>query len=65
MTYSVPDLKFDNFIIDLQPKGTEFDSDGNLVLWLEFIIHDSFHQATFSDTRVSNDDQLEQVVLCC
>ena len=34
------------------------------MLSLEFVVHDSLHETTLADSSVSNDNQLEQVVLC-
>ena len=33
------------------------------MLNLELVVHDSLHEATLADTGISNNDQLEQVVL--
>lgn len=43
--------------------GAELNTNGDLVLNFEFVVHDSAHQATFPDSSVSDDDEFEQVVL--
>ena len=60
---SVPDLQLDYFFIYFEPEGPEFHSDGHLVLHFEIIIHDSLHETTLTHSRVSDNDQLKQVVL--
>ena len=60
----VPDLQLDNLApVYFQPKGPEFDSNSNLMLNLELIVHYSLHKATLANTGISDNDQLEQVIL--
>ena len=63
ITYGIPDLELDNFVVNFEAIGAEFDSNCNLMLLLELVVHDSLHEAGFADTRISNDDKLEQMVL--
>ena len=60
---SVPDLKFDNFILDRASEGAEFDTDSDLMLSLELVVLDSAHQTTLTDTSITNYNQLEKVIL--
>jgi hypothetical protein len=60
---SIPNLKLERLSIYLEPERSEFHSDCDLMLGFELIIHDSLHEATLSHTCVSNDNQLEQVIL--
>ena len=46
----------------LQPELPKFNSDSDLMLNFELVVHDSIHEATLADTGISNNDQ--QVVLC-
>ena len=59
----VPDLQLYYFFIYFEPERAEFDTDSNLVLHFEFIVHHSLHETTLAHSCVSNNDQLEQVVL--
>ena len=63
LTYSVPDLQLDNLIVDSESVGTELNTNGNLMLLLELVVHDSLHEARLAYSSVSDDNQLEQVVL--
>ena len=65
MASCVPYLELDNLPVDLKTEGSELHSDGNLVLSLELVIHYSLHQARLSDTSVTDDDELEEVILRC
>ncbi len=60
---SVPDLQLDYFFIYFETEGAEFHSYSHLMLHFEIIIHDSLHKTTLAHSRVSYNDQLEQVVL--
>ena len=62
-TYGVPDLKLDDFAIDQKAIAAEFDSDSDLMLLLELVVHDALHQTGLAHGRVSNDDELVKVVL--
>jgi hypothetical protein len=59
----IPYLKLDDFILDRPSERTEFHSDGNLMFSLELIVLHSAHQATLTDTSVSDYNQLEKVIL--
>ena len=62
-TYSVPNLQLDNLIVDSESVGAELNTNGNLMLLLELVVHDSLHEAGLAHSSVSNDNQLEEVVL--
>ena len=62
-TYSVPDLQLDNLIVDSESVGAELNSNGNLMLLLELVVHDSLHEAGLAHSSVPNNNQLEEVVL--
>ena len=59
----IPDLHLDDLVFDTETIGAELHSDGDLVLSLEFIVHNSLHQATLADTSVANNDEFEHVVV--
>ena len=62
-TYCVPDLQLDDFLVNQEAIRSELDTDCNLVLLLELVVHDSLHQTRLADTSISDNDQLKQVVL--
>ena len=62
-TYSVPNLEFDDLIIDFEAEATELHTDGDLMLGLEFVVHDSLHEGWLSNASVSDYYKLEQVIL--
>ena len=62
-TYCVPDLELDNFVIDFQTVRSELDPDRYLMFCFELVVHHSLHQTRLADTRVTNDDQLEKMIL--
>ena len=63
LTCCVPDLQLDHLALDTESKGTEFNSDCHLMLHLEFVVHNTFHEARLAHSSVSNDNQLEKVIL--
>ena len=56
MTYGVPNLKLDDFVVDLENVGTELDSNRDHVLLLELVVHNALHKGRFADASVSNND---------
>lgn len=64
MSYCVPNLQLNDLIVNLKSEMTELHSDGDLVLHFKFIVHNSFHEARFTDTSISDNDKLEKMVLC-
>jgi len=63
LTYRIPNLQFDDVVIDSETIWAEFNTNSNLMFLLKLIIHNSFHEATLANTSVANDDQLKQVIL--
>ena len=63
LTYSVPDLELDDFIVYLEAIRAKLYSNCDLMLFFKLIVHDSLHQTTFSNSCVTNDDQFEKMVL--
>ena len=59
----IPNLKLDDFILDRASERTELHSDGDLMFSLELVVLHSAHQATLTDSSVSNYNQLEKVIL--
>jgi len=45
LSCGVPDLKFDDFAVDEKTIAAEFYPNCDLMLLLEFVVHDSLHQA--------------------
>jgi hypothetical protein len=62
---SIPNLDFDNLLVNTQIVGTELHSDCHLMLGLELIVHNTLHKTRFADTSISNNNQLKQVVMLC
>ena len=44
VTYGVPNLQLENFVVYFEAVGAEFDAYGYLVLFLELIVHHSLHE---------------------
>ena len=63
MTYGVPDLELYDFLINAEPVGAEFDANRHLMLLLELVVHYALHEAGLAHARISNDNQLEEVIL--
>ena len=63
ITYRIPNLELDNFVVNLETIRAELDANGDLVFFLELVVHHSLHQATLSNACVTNDDQFEEVIL--
>ena len=58
-TYGVPDLQFDDLVVYSEAEGAEFDTDRNLMLSLELIIHNPLHEARLANARITYDDKFE------
>ena len=43
LTYRIPNLQFDDLIINLDTEWAELYSYGYLMLLFELVVHDSFH----------------------
>lgn len=56
LTSGVPDLELDDFVVYLETIRAEFDSNCDLMLFLELIVHDTFHEAGFANTCITDDD---------
>mmetsp|Transcript_20227 Transcript_20227/g.19169 ORF Transcript_20227/g.19169 Transcript_20227/m.19169 type:complete len:215 (+) Transcript_20227:162-806(+) len=63
LSRSVPDLELDDFFFSLKDEVTEFNPYCHLMFHLELLIHHTVHQTTLPNARISNYDQLDQVVL--
>ena len=63
LTYSVPDLELDDFVVYLEAIRAKLYSNCDLMFFFKLIVHDSLHQTTFPNSSVSNDDQFEKMVL--
>ena len=64
ITYGIPDLQFNDFIINFKTEWTELYSDCNLMFSFELIVHNSLHQATFSYSSISNNNKFKEMILC-
>ena len=59
----IPYLHLDYLVLNAQAIRAELDTDSNLVLRFEFIVHYSLHEARLSNTRIADNDQLKHVVV--
>lgn len=60
-TYRVPNLQFDLLVVDCHQSRTEFDSDRQIVDWLEPLVSELQQQAALAHAGVTNDDVFEKI----
>lgn len=60
---SVPDLQFDIFIPNINSLGPELNADSNIMGRPGLILDKLQHNAWFTDTCVSDDDEFKQVMV--
>ena len=63
MASSIPNLGFDYLLIDTDTPSGEFNSNCGLGLEIELIAREPGQKVGFSHTRVSDQNQFEQVVI--
>ena len=63
LTGGVPNLDLDNLIVDRQVVAAELNSNSDLVLLFKFVIHHALHEARLADACVSDNDELEEMVV--
>lgn len=63
MACSVPDLCLDELAINGDASRGEFDADGGFGLQAELVSGESGQEVGLADAGVSDEDQLEQVVV--
>ena len=63
LSCSVPYLHLHNFVVNSNAVATELHPDGHLVLSLELIVHHPLHQTRLTNPSVTDDDQLEHMVM--
>lgn len=56
----VPDLSLDGLVVDLDAASGKLDADGGLAVEVEFVAGETRKQVGFTNTRVSNKDNLEE-----
>ena len=56
VTYGIPNLQFDDLIINLDAKRPKFYSNCDLMFLLELVIHNSLHEARLANTSITNDN---------
>lgn len=54
MTGGVPNLSFDDFVVDVNGSGGELDADGGFGLEAELVARESREEVGFSDAGVSD-----------
>lgn len=59
----VPDLSLDEFAIDGDAAGGEFDADGGFGFQAELVSRESGQEVGLSNGRITDKDELEQVVI--
>lgn len=60
---SVPNLRLDDLVIDVDAAGGEFDANGGFGFQAEFVLRESRQEVRFPNARVSDQHHLEQVVV--
>lgn len=55
-TYGVPNLEFDDFVVNFEDIRAKFDSNSHHVLLLELVVHNAFHKGRFAYARVANNN---------
>ena len=63
LTSSVPNLSLNDFIINADAAGGEFNADGGFGLETELIASKSRQQIGFSDAGIADQNHLEQVIV--
>lgn len=63
MASSVPNLRLDDLVIDVDAAGGEFDANGGFGFQAEFVLRESRQEVRFPNARVSDQHHLEQVVV--
>ena len=56
----IPDLRLDGLVVDLDAASGEFDADGGLAVEVEFVAGETREKVGFTNTGVSNEDNLEE-----
>lgn len=59
---SIPDLQFDDFVVDEYVLAGEFYADSVLMVGIEFILYKATNNASFSDGYIPHEDKLERIV---
>ena len=59
----VPDLQFHGLSLEVEGSDFEVDSDGREEALVENVIGESEQQGRFSDSRVANQQQIEEVIV--
>ena len=57
-------LQLDYLFVDFNGECTELHSNRHLMFQLKLLVHDSGKEATFTDTRITNNDLFKEVILC-
>jgi hypothetical protein len=60
LTRGIPDLSLDGLIVDLDAARGELDADRGLAVEVEFVSRESREEIGFADTRISDQDDLEE-----
>lgn len=56
----IPDLSLDGLVVDLDAAGGELDADSGLAVEVEFVAGETREKVGFTNTGVSNEDNLEE-----
>lgn len=56
----IPDLSLDGLVVDLDAASGKLDADSGLAVEVEFVAGETREQVGFTNTRVSNKDNLEE-----
>lgn len=63
MASGVPDLRLDDFGVNIQGAGSEFNADGGLRLEVELVFGEPGEEVGLPDAGVADQNHLEEVVV--
>jgi hypothetical protein len=56
----IPDLSLDGLVVDLDAACSKLDTDGRLRIKVELVAGETAQEVGFTDTRISDQDDLEE-----
>ena len=63
LTGSIPDLKFDAFVVDFQLSNSEIHADSGQETFMEDVVSEPTQDVSLSGATVADDKYLEDVVV--
>eukprot|EP00356_Strombidium_inclinatum_P002656 CAMPEP_0170478604 /NCGR_PEP_ID=MMETSP0208-20121228/73_1 /TAXON_ID=197538 /ORGANISM="Strombidium inclinatum, Strain S3" /LENGTH=110 /DNA_ID=CAMNT_0010750893 /DNA_START=364 /DNA_END=696 /DNA_ORIENTATION=+ len=59
---SIPDLELNGLAVDVDGSDLEIDTDGGHEVLVEHVVSETEEEGGLSDTRVSNEEDLEEII---